>query len=127
MKRNLLTFLIVSVGFLMVSDLLFAHHSAAAYDNAKQVSVTGTVTDFQFVNPHVLIFMVAKDEGGSIQKWQGELTSPNHLVRVGWTRGIMKPGDEITLTGYQSRSGANSLRITKVVLNGQVLRTSENN
>ena len=127
MKRNLLTFLIVSIGFLMVSDLLLAHHSAAAYDNTKEVTVTGTVTDFQFVNPHVLIFLMAKDEGGSIQKWQGELTSPNHLVRVGWNREIMKPGDQITLTGYQSRSGANSLRLRKVVLNGQVLRTGENN
>jgi hypothetical protein len=98
-----------------------AHHSAAAYESSKQITVTGTVTEFHFVNPHVLIYMSAKDESGATRKWQGELTSPNRLVRVGWNKDIMKTGDAIALTGYPAKDGGNSIRITKVVLKGQPL------
>jgi Family of unknown function (DUF6152) len=107
--------------FLLVPALLLAHHSAAAYETAKQITVTGTVAEFHFVNPHVLIYMTAKGEGGAERKWQGELTSPNRLVRVGWTKETMKPGDAISLTGYPAKDGGNSIRITKVVLKGQAL------
>lgn len=106
---------------LLLPALLLAHHSAAAYETAKQITVTGNVTEFHFVNPHVLIYMTAKDEGGTVRKWQGELTSPNRLVRVGWSKDIMKSGDAISLTGYPAKDGGNSIRITKVVLKGQQL------
>jgi hypothetical protein len=106
---------------LLLPALLFAHHSAAAYETAKQITVTGSVTEFHFVNPHVLIYMSAKDESGALHKWQGEMTSPNRLIRVGWSKDIMKPGDAIALTGYPAKDGGNSIRITKVVLKGQPL------
>jgi hypothetical protein len=73
------------------------------------------------VNPHVLIYITAKGEGGVDRKWQGELTSPNRLVRVGWTKETLKLGDPIVLTGYPAKDGGNSIRITKVVLKGQSL------
>jgi hypothetical protein len=78
------------------------------------------VTEFHFVNPHVLIYMTAKN-GDTVRNWQGELTSPNRLVRVGWTKDTMKAGDPISLTGYPAKDGGNSIRITKVVLKGQAL------
>ena len=115
--------LAVIAGLFMVPGLALAHHSAAAYESTKQVTITGTVTEFHFVNPHVLIYMTAKDEEGAVRTWQGELTSPNRLVRVGWNKEIMKPGDPITLSGYPAKDGGNSLRITKVVLKGQALGT----
>jgi hypothetical protein len=115
------TFLVLSIiGLLSVPVVTLAHHSAAAYETAKQITVTGTVTEFHFVNPHVQIYMTAKDEGGT-KKWQGELTSPNRLIRTGWNKDIMKPGDSISLTGYPAKDGGNSIRITKVVLKGQPL------
>jgi Family of unknown function (DUF6152) len=87
--------------------------------------VTGTVTEFHFVNPHVLIHWTAKDEEGNVQNWQGELTSPNRLLRVGWTKDSIKPGEPITLTGFQARNGAYSMRISKVVVKGQPLDTGQ--
>src|SRR5215472_19060810 len=98
---------------LLLPRFALAHHSAAAYETAKQITVSGTVTEFHFVNPHVLIYMTAKDEGGTTRKWQGELTSPNRLVRAGWNKDIMKTGDPIDLTGYPAKDGGNSIRITK--------------
>src|SRR5262245_24525379 len=103
---------------LLPPTALMAHHSAAGYESTKQITVTGSVTEFHFVNPHVLIYMTGKDESGTTHKWQGELTSPNRLVRVGWTKDMMKPGDAIALTGYPAKDGGNSIRITKVVLKG---------
>jgi hypothetical protein len=105
---------------LIVAALIFAaplwgHHGAAAYDPSKTVTVKGIVTDFQFINPHVLVFFNAKDDNGKIQSWQGELTSPNHLARSGWNKLTLKPGDQITFSGIRAKSGAPTLWITKVV------------
>jgi hypothetical protein len=99
-----------------ISVPLFAHHGTASYDTSKMVTVKGTLTDFHFINPHVLLFLDMKDDKGNVQKWQGELTSPNHLERAGWTRTSLKPGDQITISGFPAKSGANSMWIGKVLL-----------
>ena len=105
-----------------------AHHGQAAYYTTTIVTVKGTVTDFQFVNPHVILEIDVKDERGNLQKWQGELTSPNRLVRSGWNARTLKSGDEITISGYRAKSGANSLWITKAVLSsGQELKLGGGN
>jgi uncharacterized protein DUF6152 len=116
MKARLITVIAAAVVLLIVAVQLSAHHGTASYDTSKNVTVKGTVTDFQFVNPHVLVFLDAKDDKGNVQKWQGELTSPNHLARNGWTKSSLKPGDEVTLAGFPAKSGVTSLWITKVLL-----------
>ena len=124
MKEFRLVFLFVIASCLLIPTFALAHHSAAAYEGTKQIVVSGVATEFHFVNPHVLIYWTAKDEEGNVQKWQGELTSPNHLIRSGWTKETIKAGDPISLTGYPAKNGAYSLRITKVVVKGQALDTS---
>ena len=94
---------------------LLAHHGNAAYDTTKTVKVRGTITDFEFINPHVIVFFEAQNDKGAVEKWQGELTSPNHLTRAGWTNGTLKPGDQVTLSGLRAKSGATTLWITKIV------------
>jgi hypothetical protein len=109
---------------LSVQTPAVAHHGQAAYDNSTLVTVTGTVTVFQFQNPHCIITFDVKDKGeGETQTWQGELTSPNRLLRAGWNVKSVKPGDQVTLTGWRAKSGANSLWITKTIVNGQELKT----
>lgn len=80
--KNMRLFLGLSLG-LLTASAAFAHHGTANYETTKSVSVTGTVTDFNFTNPHVQISMDVKDATGKVAKWQGELTSPNHLSRSG--------------------------------------------
>lgn len=117
MKARWIIVIAVTVLLLFVgAGQLPAHHGTASYDTSKTATVKGAVTDFQFVNPHVLVFLDAKDDKGSVQKWQGELTSPNHLVRNGWTKSSLKPGDQVTLAGFPAKSGVTSLWITKVLL-----------
>ncbi len=118
--RKTLVFSLIAFGVLfLLSGPAFAHHGAAAYDMSKTMTVTGTITDFQFVNPHVLISMDVKDPSGKVEKWQGELTSPNHLARAGWTKSTLKPGDQITLTGGTAKSGSPTMWIRKIVKDGQ--------
>jgi DNA/RNA endonuclease YhcR with UshA esterase domain len=125
--KNMRLFLGLSLGLLTASAAL-AHHGTANYETTKSVSVTGTVTDFNFTNPHVQIFMDVKDATGKIAKWQGELTSPNHLSRSGWHKDTIKPGDVITISGFPTKSGTPEIWIQKVVLaDGTQLDTSGGN
>ena len=116
-----------AIAALLVPALALAHHGQANYNTKDSVTVNGTVTEFQFVNPHSLIFLDVKDDKGQSQKWQGELTSPNHLVRAGWNKTSLKPGDHITLTGYRAVNGANSLWITKLTVNGEEMKLGQGN
>ena len=116
--RKTLTLSLIFVLFIL-SGPVFAHHGSAAYDMSKSITVTGTITDFQFVNPHVLISMDVKDPSGKVEKWEGELTSPNHLARAGWTKSTLKPGDQVTLTGGPAKSGSPTMWIRKITKDGQ--------
>lgn len=126
MKQTML--IALAAGLLALSGTAFAHHGAANYDMKKSVTVKGTVTEFEFKNPHTLIYVDAKGENGEIQKWQGELTSPNHLARAGWSKNTIKIGAEITLIGAPSKSGATVLWLQKVLTStGEEIKTAEGN
>jgi hypothetical protein len=100
-----------------------AHHGSSPYDNSVTRTVIGTVTNFQFTNPHVLIYVDVEEENGEVVNWSGELTSPNRLARaaggasgnVKWSRDILVPGDVIELSGNPARNGAPSLRLRRVI------------
>src|SRR6266853_6553034 len=122
MKR--LTFcLTVIFAALFVSGPLLAHHGETNYDTEKLVSVKGTVTDFQFINPHLQVFMDVKNSNGEIEKWSCEARSPIMLVRVGgWDKNTLKPGDVITAAGFRAKNGSPILRLQKIVLaDGKVM------
>jgi hypothetical protein len=103
---------------LLGAGTVAAHHGQSAYDLEQSVTVTGTVTEFQFVNPHVLIYVSTTDAKGSERVWAGELTSPNRMARLGgavkWHKDLLKPGDVVTLTGRPARNGAPALLLTTV-------------
>jgi hypothetical protein len=127
LKRQLRGVLIAAAVLAATAAIASAHHGSAAYNTSEPYTVTGTVVEFQFLNPHCIITLETKDDNGAVQKWQGELTSPNHLLRAGWNAQSLKPGDKVTLTGWRARSGANSLWITKTVVNGEELTTVPGN
>jgi len=128
MRNSRVSIFALCVGLLALAPLAFAHHGTANYDTGKQITVKGTVTGFEFVNPHVQIFWDAKDDAGAAQKWQGELTSPNRLSRVGWSKSTLKAGDSITITGYPTKSGSHEIWIQKVVTgDGQEMQTGGGN
>jgi Family of unknown function (DUF6152) len=120
MKNKPLTVFAVAVGLLVVSGPMFAHHGSAAYETTKKTTVKGTVTNFEFINPHTEIDLDVKDDNNNVEKWRAEAGSPNLLARWGWSKNCLKPGDEITVVGYRAKNGSKILRSLKVTLpNGQ--------
>lgn len=125
MTARLKTSVLAGVIFaLAVSLPLAAHHGNAAYE-AKTVTLKGTVTAWLWTNPHVLLKMDVKDDGGIVMHWLGELVAPSNMINFGFTAGTLKPGDEISIvTSEVARSGAPIARLAQIVLaNGQIMKT----
>jgi hypothetical protein len=85
----------------------WAHHSfGVEYDANKPISLTGTITSIEWTNPHCFIYIDVKDKDGKVTNWKMEGFPPSVLYRSGWRRDVtVKIGDEITMTGWQSRVG----------------------
>ena len=100
-----LTALVLCIG-LLTSIPMLAHHSTAMYDMANPSTVTGTVTKFDWTNPHAFIYLDVKNEKGDTEHWEVEMMSLNHLKSYGWTSKTVKAGDVISCTGGRAKSGA---------------------
>ena len=98
-----LSYTLIAIYAMLMATSAFAHHSFAMFDQSKSVSLQGTVKDFRWTNPHVFIQLLVKAEGGSEEEWSIEMTSPEHLARVGWRPGTLKPGDQVTLIIHPMR------------------------
>ena len=120
-KRFIFLF-VLAAGLILVARPAFAHHSTAEYDMTTLTSVKGTVTQFEWSNPHAYIHIQAKDEKGTVVEWTAELGNLGMLSRINWKRDTVKPGDEITIFGNPTKDGKTLLHLTKIVFaNGQEL------
>ena len=89
-----------------------AHHSFAAFfDPGKVVTVTGKVTAFRFTNPHGTIALDVTGPDGKVQEWRAETNAPVVLMRRGWARDSVKPGQTVTIEGWVARDGKPYLRL----------------
>jgi hypothetical protein len=126
-KQKLLSVFVIAVGLLAVSMPAIAHHGVAGYDLTKTITLHGTVTKFDWSNPHIVIHMDAKNANGEVQNWTIELAAPTHMSRAGWTKNVMKTGDDIIAEVHPAQNGAPvgiSGTVTfqlKIVVNGQTL------
>lgn len=107
---------------LVISRPVPAHHSSAAFDVEHMVTMKGTVTNFEWSNPHVFIYLDVKDDKGNVEQWRVEANSPNMLTRVGWNREMIKPGIQLAVTGSPAKNGKKIVRLHSATLaNGQEL------
>ena len=114
MSNPRITVFTVAVGLLIVSVAASAHHSAAIFEPGKRVTVTGTVTEWFWANPHCLLSFDVKDAGGQVVRWVAETQAPPNMIPFGWSKQSFKPGDEITITLEPARSGRPVGRLLRV-------------
>jgi hypothetical protein len=106
-----------------VTLMAVAHHSFAMFDRDKEVTLVGTVREFQWTNPHAFIEMDVPDAKGTPEKWSIELNSPNNLTRQGWKSSMLKAGDKVSVTMNPLRDGKHGGLFVSVVLpDGKVLK-----
>ena len=108
---------------ILVPVQISAHHSfAAEFDINKPIELTGTVTLVEWTNPHARFYVDVEDENGEVINWDFELGSPNNLLRRGWGRNELKPGDRLTVSGHQARDNRKVARATVMTRpNGEVV------
>ncbi len=119
MRTILLTSLALVAGFLMVGGPMLAHHGTRiSYDlTPPPIMFKGTVTEFRWRNPHVAIFVDAEDENGNIVNWSIEGNSPYNWAQQGWNKRTLTPGEEVTISLYNSKiAGRPAGVIHKVIL-----------
>lgn len=108
---------IVSVLLVGIAASLSAHHSfSAEYDAKKPVTLTGTVTKVEWMNPHVYFFLDVAGADGKTDNWAFEMGPPNGLQRSGWTRNTIKIGDELTVNGTLAKDGSKQVNARTVTI-----------
>jgi Family of unknown function (DUF6152) len=123
MKIRSSIWFVLATSILAFSGLTFAHHgSVVSYDMKKIMTLEGTVTEFQWRNPHVYILYDVKDAQGKVVTWGAETHSPIVCENQdGWTKSTLKPGDKITISVYPSKIDTPRGLLAKIVLNGKVI------
>ena len=101
----------------LASNRAAAHHSfAAEFDFQKPVTLKGVVVLWEMINPHGWITIDVRSQDGRTARWMVETSNPNGLMRLGWTKRSLKPGDEITVDGYLAKDGSNTANAATVTL-----------
>ena len=122
MKIRQTFFVVIVIAVFAVGGSLFAHHgSGISYDLSKQISMTGTVAEVNWTNPHVFVLYDVKDEKGNVVRWGAETHTPAQLKEAGWTKDMVKPGDPVAITLFPSKIGASRGLLAKLVDNGKVI------
>ncbi len=97
-------------------SLAVAHHSHVNYEPTETVTVRGTVTEVQWINPHIWFFINVTNDDGVTEEWALESGAPSQLIRRGWSAESIKPGDEITAVVKRLRGGANGGLLGTIIL-----------
>lgn len=115
MKHTPVALVVLGAGMLVAP--VMAHHSfSAEYDSKKPVTLKGTVTKVDWMNPHVYFYLDVEDDAGNVANWALEMGPPNGLQRSGWTRSTMKVGDVVVVEGTLAKDGAKQANARSVTL-----------
>jgi hypothetical protein len=114
MKARLCVF---AMGLLASAVPMLAHHSfSAEFDSSKPITLKGSVTKIDWLNPHIWLYLDVKDDAGKVAHWQCEGGPPNTLTRNGWTKNDLKSGDAVTISGTLAKDASNTCNASQVSL-----------
>jgi len=116
------TFATVCLAVLFPAGATFAHHSAAGIDRNQSKTITGTVKEFRWGNPHAWIDLDVANEKGVVDTWSIEMTSPTFLLRAGWRSSTIKAGEKLSVTVRPFRDGTpGGLFVSVTLADGRVM------
>ena len=105
------------IGALLSAAPVLAHHSfAAAFDIDKPVTLTGAVTRIEWTNPHAWIYIDVTEPEKKVVNWAVETAGPNSLFRRGWSKDVLRVGDQITVDGWRAKNGSPTANARSVIL-----------
>ena len=105
------------LGLLVSVAPALAHHSfAAEYDTSKQIKVTGVVTKMEWMNPHARFYVDVKEADGTMSTWNFELGAIPVLLKQGWRKDALKPGDQVTVEGNRAKDESHTAAARVVLL-----------
>ena len=105
MRIKPLAFAAAAVLLLMAGSAIAHHSFAAEYDARKPITLTGTVTKVEWMNPHIFLYVDVKDSDGKVTSWRGEGGNLSGLMRRGWRKDSLKVGDIVTIEGSLAKNG----------------------
>jgi hypothetical protein len=109
MNSRLVGLVAFGTGLFLLSAPLFAHHSETAqFDVTKPVDVMGVVKKIEWMNPHIWFYVDVKDAAGKVTTWGFSGLPPGMLVRKGFTKETLKPGDMVKVKGFRAKDGSNN-------------------
>jgi hypothetical protein len=114
----------VAAALLSLAVPLFAHHGSSVFDTSKSVTMKGSVSEWDWSNPHCLLQFDVKNDAGDKVHWIAETQNPAEMVSLGWGKTSFKPGDEVTVSLWAAKNGKPFGRVTQVALpNGKTFVT----
>ncbi|HEY7299379.1 MAG TPA: DUF6152 family protein [Xanthobacteraceae bacterium] len=116
----------LAIGMLALSGPALAHHPfASEFDAQAPLTLSGTITKVDWVDPHVLLQMDVKDPNGQTRNWTLDLASPAMLQRKGWTKDSVKQGESITVKGYRAKSEPFTAAARMVEIQGKQMSAAD--
>ena len=105
MRRNAMCSLVLAAGVFLIPSAIPAHHGVAHYDMKKTIALTGTITAFDWGNPHCLVHMDVMDDTGHFRHWTLEMSSTSAMSRRGWAKDTLKRGDQVIVETHPAQNG----------------------
>ena len=104
-----------------LSGPAMAHHAFAMFDTNREITLDGTVKEFQWTNPHTWVQLLVKEPGGKDVEWSIEGSSAATMARQGWSRTALKPGDHVVVVIHPLKDGTSGGSLVSATVNGQAI------
>ena len=115
MRARVLALAVAVFTLLAVCSPASAHHNPKPMYEKASIMLMGTITEYEWANPHSIISIAVKNQSGSVDEWHAEFLPPSELTRAGWTKESLKPGDQVTMTGLPGKHAQHILWLQSLV------------
>lgn len=113
---------ILAIAACLSGSAVMAHHSGAMFDETKMLKYQGTVSRWEWTNPHSFLYLMITGADGVAKEHQFETGSPNTMYRNGWRKDSFKPGDKVAIYAYPLREGTGGMMVTARTASGAALQ-----